>query len=327
MASSQYTNTTYGINAEPVSDIAPTNLLILSSGGNKYAVDVSNIVEDLHYGGIDTLYIDGVQKSIDSVENFILLLEKYREFLQTNRDFENIDLVNQLMEKLSKKIEESTVIYKPSRDIVELFYRIACFSQYLQTIFKTESNMASKQKTPAEQELFDKYSLQIQGANSVMFMVLQLIEESFDETNLARFHNYEFIPKSYTFPKIIDWLNAYRGFDPTASCNSTNRTKFYQFYEALSRFFYPEDTVKNLDRAGCGLSRISDFDNNILEGLTDLTFETINDPVAVERFKTFCTNFRSTGTVNDRETLDELEFKKKYLKYKNKYMQLKKNIK
>ncbi len=325
----EYSNRTFSFSEFPVNEIEPENLVILENGG-KYAFDISIISDDLNYD-IDNIMFDQNPVSIGSVENYQMIKDRLNKLLTRNglEDYQR-DSVERAILAIDKKIlsfEQEGILYKPSQDVIKLIYRLACFSQFLQTLLATESTMESKVKNEQETEVYNRHHENIQGSLGVFLGVLGIVLDSFDEDNRQKFLQMQFIPKSHTFPTMNIWLDAYRAFNPTAQCNGTNRGKFYTTYEGYSRFFYPDTPIKDLDRANCGMTKLSDINTNLTEGLTDLTFETINNSAELARFNAFIAGFSKTGVINNSELNQELEYKNKYLKYKNKYQQLKKLMK
>jgi hypothetical protein len=145
------------------------------------------------------------------------------------------------------------------------------------------------------------------------------IIELFDEQNKEAFLSLPWIPKSHLFPSVGKWWENYQKGDPAASCNGTNRNRFYDQYKNYLHIFYPEQQVKpfnNLD--DCEMSKISDLKRVTYEHLS-LPFEEID----IEEFnKKIKEQQESVSPHHISDTEKKLKYEKKYLKYKLKYAKL-----
>lgn len=151
----EFSNKTFSILYNEVEDIQPENLVVLEKeNGERYAFDITQISNDLN-NNIDEIWVDSKFVPIDSILNYQMIRDKFLNLLQRNNlsEEEKTD-INNVLEKINKKINElqNMYIYKPSTDVVELIYRIACFSQFVQNVLRKDEDGTMVKKEKNEQE-------------------------------------------------------------------------------------------------------------------------------------------------------------------------------
>jgi len=332
-----------------VSDIAEDNKIYLQldnigedaspivDSANKYLYDYKDLKNEITSNSYDTMgytslnlnvIVDDVTKQLsrqDKKNILIKLLKEVRTELPYDAFGEIVENpvgLNAKQLKLYKMLytdvfQNQEVLQKPSREVLKLIYLLSCFSHFAQLYF-----LGGEDK-PSASAVLNFNDLDDEATTLTNYYMLSFT--LFTEENKEKFLQMKFIPKRYSMPTINDWWKKYIAYDSVATCNGTNRKAFYKMYRNYTKIFYPEETLKNFSIADCEFTKLTDF----LKGLGEinqeaLTFEEVNDEATIKLFNDSYTLDSDEGVNISGDKLRNMEFKNKYLKYKQKYMQLKK---
>lgn len=340
-------NTEYGYGYN-VSDIAQDDKIYLQLNNieedsspildsvNKYLYDynelkdciASNSYESMEYTDLNlNVMVDNELKELsrqDKINILIKLLKEVRPELPYNAYGEIVENpvdLNARQLKLYKmlytNVFQNQVLQKPSREVLKLLYLLSCFSHFAQLYFLGGEDL------PRASTVLNFNFLNDEATTLANYYMLSFT--LFTEENKEKFLQMKFIPKRYSMPTIEGWWKKYIAFDSVATCNGTNRKAFYKMYRNYTKIFYPEEPLKNFSIRDCEFTKLTDF----LKGLgeinqDELTFEEIADEATIKRFNDSYTLDSEEGVNIEDDKLTDMEFRKKYLKYKQKYMQLKK---